>query len=291
MVELFRDLFDLPVSIGTVHNRLQATAEQATKINQQQDLSGIDVGLHDEIFQANKPVLVGVDAASTYCYLLQGVEHRDDDTWGCHLLDGMAQGFDSDYTIADGGSELRAGQKAVMLKTPCHGDVFHIQQQFEQVANGLARRVQGDETRLMKQAQQMAKTSLKDIVEQRLVIQQFQSKQREQALAFLAQDVKTLLGWFSHDVMALAGPPLAVRQELFDFIVSELQQREDERYPSLRKLRKALHNQRDQLLAFAGVLDQKLADIAKDFELPLQAIRDVCLLHRKHKTSNAYWKR
>ncbi len=81
VVELFRDLFDLPISIGTVHNRLEATAANATEINQSQDLSGIEVGLHDEIFQADKPVLVGVDAASTYCYLLQGVEHRDEETW------------------------------------------------------------------------------------------------------------------------------------------------------------------------------------------------------------------
>ena len=71
------------------------------------------------------------------------------------------------------------------------------------------------------------------------------AEQRERVLIFLAQDVKTLLGWFSHDVLALAGPPLAVRQELFDFIVAELQQREDERYPTIRKLRTALHNQRD----------------------------------------------
>ncbi|MGB3298272.1 MAG: hypothetical protein WBA76_08370 [Phormidesmis sp.] len=291
VVELFRDLFDTPVSIGTVHNRLEAAAVTAAEINQSQDLSGIEVGLHDEIYQANRPVLVGVDAASTYCYLLQGVEHRDEETWGWYLLDMMNQGFDPKYTIADGGSGLRAGQKAVMPETPCHGDVFHIQQQFEQVANGLARRVQGSETRLMKQAQQMSKTSLKDIVEQRLVIQRFQSKQREQALAFLAQDVKTLLSWFAHDVMALTGPPLVVRQELFDFIVSELQQREDERYPAIRKLRKALHNQRDQLLAFAGVLDQKLAAVATRFELPLQAVREVCLLHRKPPTSNAYWER
>ena len=52
-----------------------------------------------------------------------------------------------------------------------------------------------------------------------------------------------------------------------------------------------MHNQRDQLLAFAGVLDQKLAAIAASFELPLQAVREVCLLHRKPKTSNAYWER
>ena len=109
VVELFRDLFDTPISIGTIHNRLQATAEKAAEINQTQDLSGIEVGLHDEIYQANKPVLVGVDAASTYCYLARrSVDHRDEDTWGCHLLDVMAQGFDPDYTIADGGSGLQS---------------------------------------------------------------------------------------------------------------------------------------------------------------------------------------
>ena len=80
VVELFRDLFDTSISIGTIHNRLEATAEKAAEINQSQDLSGIEVGLQDEIYQADKPVLVGVDAASTYCYLLQGVDHRDEDT-------------------------------------------------------------------------------------------------------------------------------------------------------------------------------------------------------------------
>ena len=126
---------------------------------------------------------------------------------------------------------------------------------------------------------------------QNLLSQQLLAERREQVLVSIAQDVKTLLGWFSQDMLSLAGPPLTVRQELFDFIVSELKQREDEQYPSIRKLRKALRNQRDQLLAFAGVIDQKLADIAAAFELPLQAVREVCLLHRKHKTSNAYWKR
>ncbi|MEO1396353.1 MAG: hypothetical protein AAFV90_25965 [Cyanobacteria bacterium J06634_5] len=39
----------------------------------------------------------------------------------------------------------------------------------------------------------MAKTSLADIVARRLVIQQAQANDREQALLTLAQDVKTLL--------------------------------------------------------------------------------------------------
>jgi hypothetical protein len=291
VVELFRDLFDTPISIGTVHNRLESSAATAAEINQTQDLSGIEVGLHDEIYQSNRPVLVGVDAASTYCYLLQSVEHRDEDTWGWHLLEAIDQGFDPKYTIADGGSGLRAGQKAVLPETPCHGNVFHIQHQFEQVANGLARQAQGATTRRIKLEQKIAQAKLTGKMTQKLTIQQVKAKRREAGLVARAQDVKTLLQWFSHDVLALAGPALSVRQELFDFIAAELQQRAGKQYPTIRKLRKALHNQRDQLLAFAGVLDQKLAAIADDFDLPLQAVRDVCLLHRKPPTSNAYWER
>ena len=291
VVELLRDLFDTPVSVGTIHNRLTAAAATAAEINQAQDLSGIEVGLHDEIYQSDKPVLVGIDAASTYCYLLQSVEHRNEDTWGYHLLDVMEQGFDPDYTIADGGSGLRAGQKAVMPAVPCHGDVFHIQQQFEQVANGLARQAQGATTRRIKLEEKIAQAKQTGKMTQKLTIQQVKANRRERGLVARARDVKILLQWFEHDVMTLAGPALAVRQELYDFIVAELKQRAGKSYPGIRKLRTALHNQRDQLLAFAGVLDQKLDTIATRFELPSQVIRDVCLLHRKPNTSNAYWER
>jgi len=154
VVELFRDLFDLPVSVGTVHNRLRAAASKAADINQSQDLSGIKVGLQDEIYQGSQPVLAGMDAASTYCYRLERVESRDEDTWGWDLLETMKQGFNPDYTIADGGVALRAGQTAAMPETPCHGDIFHIQPQFETLANRLARPAQGATSRRLKLEQQ-----------------------------------------------------------------------------------------------------------------------------------------
>ncbi len=127
VVEFLRDLLGVPISMGCVHNVLQAATRQAGIINGQQDLSGIRVGLYDEIFQGATPVLAGVHAASTYCYLLAAEERRDADTWGMHLLDAAQQGLDPDYTIADAGQGLRAGQRAAWGDTPCHGDVFHIQ--------------------------------------------------------------------------------------------------------------------------------------------------------------------
>ena len=131
VVEFLRDLFDYPISVGTVHNRVNSVIEKAQKINQSQDLSGIKVGLKDEIFQSRLPVLAGIDAFSTYCYLLAGAEHRDEDIWGYHLLEASKQGLNPDYSIADAGKGLRAGHKAAWPGKPCHGDVFHILHQGE----------------------------------------------------------------------------------------------------------------------------------------------------------------
>jgi len=126
---------------------LQAATRQASAINQGQDLSGIRVGLHDEIFQGATPVLAGVDAASTHCYILAAERRRDADSWGVHLLDAAEQGLHPDYTIADAGQGLRAGQKAAWGDTPCHGDVFHIQRQCEGLATTLSRLAQGATSR------------------------------------------------------------------------------------------------------------------------------------------------
>src|SRR6202012_3918906 len=121
--------------------------QQASVINRDQDLSSIRVGLHDDIFHDGKPVLAGVDAASTYCYLLVAAQRRDADTWGVHLLDATRQGLQPEYTIADAGQGLRAGQKAAWDDTPCHGDMFHIQHQCEGLTNTLARLAKGATSR------------------------------------------------------------------------------------------------------------------------------------------------
>jgi hypothetical protein len=150
VIEFVRDLLGVSISVGTVHNVLQSAARRADAINQDQDLSGIRVGLHDETFQGSTPVLAGVCAASTYCYLLVAAEHRDVDTWGVHLLDAARQGLRPDRTIADAGQGLRAGQRAAWGETPCHGDVFHIKHQYEGLANTLSRIARGARSRRQK---------------------------------------------------------------------------------------------------------------------------------------------
>jgi len=55
----------------------------------------------------------------------------------------------------------------------------------------------------------------------------------------LATDVKSLIQWLNHDILAF-GPPWAERQKLFDFIVEELSRRETLLAHRIRPLRIAL---------------------------------------------------
>jgi hypothetical protein len=104
-----------------------------------------------------------------------------------------------------------------------------------------------------------------------------------------ADDLRTLARWLERDVLALAGPDRATRQELFDFVVDELHQREPEAPSRIGTMRGALQNQRDDLLAFAGVLDEKRDAIARATAVPGYLVRATCLPHRKPETSRAFW--
>ena len=284
-----RCTLDIAISASTVRNRLNAAAEQATAINIAQDLSLIEVDLRDEIFQCSNPVLVGVDAASSYGYLLKLAEHRDADTWGCHLLDAVDRGLAPTRTIADAGSGLRAGHQAAFGEAvPCHGDVFHIQHQCQSVSNSLARQAMGATTQRQDLEPKMLMAKQKG-QGHRLSKKLMLARQHEVSALSLARDVKTLIGWLNHDVLELAGPALAERQELYDFVVAERQRREAVGGKKVRVLRKALQNQRDDILGFAQVPGDKPADIAQQLKTPLPLVREMCLLFRKQPTSNAYW--
>jgi hypothetical protein len=204
-----------------------------------------------------------------------------------HLLDATRQGLKPDYTIADAGQGLRAGQKAAWGDTPCHGDVFHIQRQCEGLANTLSRLAKGATSQRQKLEARIGRAGQRG-PDNTLVAQLELTRQTETQAQWLARDIRMLTQWLGHDVLTLAGPALATRQVLFDFIVDELERREPEDTRRIRPVVVALRNQRDDLLAFAGVPDGKLADIAHAHEIPESLVREACGLHRLPSNSTAY---
>jgi len=84
VIAFFREILDESISLGTIHNLLNQTRDEACRINAAQELSNVKEGANDELFQSGKPVLVGVDQHSLYCYLLTIEEHRDAETWAIY---------------------------------------------------------------------------------------------------------------------------------------------------------------------------------------------------------------
>jgi hypothetical protein len=168
------------------------------------------------------PVPAGVEAASTYCYLLVAAQHRDAATRGVHRLDAIEQGLKPEYRIADAGQGLRAGQKAAWGATPCHGDVFHIQRQCEGLANTLARLAKGATSRRKALQVKIERPAGQRGPDDDLASQLALARRGETKAHLLARDIRTLIQWLSHDVLTVAGPMLATRQELVDFLIEEL---------------------------------------------------------------------
>ena len=275
VVELFGDVFDCDISVGTVHNVLQAAVAQARSCNEQQDLCGVRIGAHDEIFQGGRPVLVGADADSTYCYLLSLEDHRDADTWGVRLLELQAQGFQPEATVADAGKGIRAGQALAMPEVPCRGDVFHALQTVHSLLTFLENRAYGAIGTAADLQRKKARLRWRGRRTQGTAVKLGHAQREEARTVALADDVATLLKWLREDILSLGGPDHATRRELFDFIVAELRCRQPLCPHRIGPVVRALANQRDDLLAFAAQLDQDLAVLATEFQVAVETARAV----------------
>ena len=290
--ELLADLFNYPLSVGSVHNILQEAVTRARAVNGQADLSGIRVGAHDEIFQARQPVLVGADVASTYCYLLSLEEHRDADTWGVRLLELADRGFHPQATIADFAGGLRAGQAEALPDVPCRGDVFHALYEAGALVTSLENRAYeaiGTCVKLQRQQAQHQRRHGRKAAD--VAARLRYARPREAQAVALAEDVALLVRWLREDILSVAGPDHATRVALYDWVVAELRTREPHWPQRFRPVRTLLENQRDSLLAFAAALDQELTALATEFAVPVTQVRALLEAHALPTTAAPHWHR
>jgi hypothetical protein len=292
IVQFFDECFNYSISPGTVHNTFVSAVAKARAHNASVDISEIRIAAFDEIFQANKPILVGADVVSTYCLLLSPEEHRDADTWGIRILELTDRGFKPEALIADFGTGLRAGVAEALPNCPCRGDVFHafmnLNRAIQIMDNRAYHAIEHRSNLQKKQANQARRSGRLDSVLGRRIAQ----AQREETEALtLAADVKTLAGWLSHDILAVAGPAYHDRQALFTFVVAELQLRLDRGGDFCKRIGGLIANHRDELLAFAEQLDRELATLAQRFDVEPSLLRELLQHLTKDPNRPDYWQR
>jgi hypothetical protein len=289
VVELLRDVFDYSLSVERVHAMAHDAMDRARALPEI-PLGGVRIGAHDEIFQSRQPVLVGVDVASSYCYLLSLEEQRDGVTWGVRLLELQDQGFAPDAIISDGGTGLQAGQNLAMPNTPGRGDVFHAFQETAALVTYLENRAYDAIAACSKLERKQAASERKHGHRQSTLAQQLRHARPAASRATtLATDVALLLHWLRQDILALAGPSYEDRCVLYDFVVAELQARQSQCPHRIGPVVTYLVNRRAALLAFAKQLDVDLSRLAAEFQLPVAVVQAVFQVHTLEETDARRW--
>ncbi len=285
--KVLMDVFDHPLSLGTIHHVVQDAKRQAKAINEQQDLSHITLAAQDETFHYNKPVLTGIDIRSLYCYLLAPEKQRDLDTWGIHLLDLKNQGFNPERVLGDDASSIRSSLQYVYPDVPYDLDNFHIIKDMMELRryfrNSLKSTITNRKT-LQKKVNKSVLTTKNASYHQQLDV----ALAKEQEATYLSQSIDTLVRWMQHDVLNMPGLEPTLRYELFDFVLKELNQLAQQHPHRIQAVCTTLKNQKYFLLAFTEVLDKKFQAIADAFVYPLERIWEMCALQRCQHGSDRY---
>lgn len=293
-VQFCNDHLDYKLSLGTAHNVLAGAVATAREHNAAVDLSRVDVAALDEIFQAAWPILVGADAASTYCFLLRREEHRDADTWGVRLLELAQRGLAPQAAIADFAKGLRGGLAQALPGTPCGGDVFHVLMDLNagvrtlegRAYRAIEHRDNAEHKRHKKTRKKRSGNENRSLARHRFVAQEAERQALE-----LASDVRTLVEWLRCDVLAIAGPDLDGRRALYDFIVAELRPRLERAGATLKPILSLLDNHRDDLLMFAEQLERRLDDLARQLQVDAARLRDLLAQEAGNPNQPDYWQR
>jgi hypothetical protein len=188
------------------------------------------------------------------------------------------QGFHPEAIVADAGSGLRAGQALALPEVPCRGDLFHILRDLEQVVSPLENRAYEaleDTERRQRQMDSARRHDGRGRAQSVPSAAQFLRRARatSEAAVTLSDEVALLLSWLRHDVLAVAGPCDADRCALYDFVVAELKSRVSRCPHRLGPISRQLENQRDDLLAFARVLDAELERLGQEFQVSAELLR------------------
>jgi hypothetical protein len=126
VIQFFYDIFDYPISIGTVAIIVESAGDCAVSINSSYDLSSIRESAADEVFHRNQPILATMDINSRFCAMLEKEDHRDADTWGVHLLVMIDRGFKPDINISGQAKVIKKAFTDTLPETELCFDHFHI---------------------------------------------------------------------------------------------------------------------------------------------------------------------
>jgi hypothetical protein len=202
------------------------------------------------------------------------------------------RGLAPEATVADGGAALRAGQELAMPTVPCRGDVFHILYEWGKLLRHLETLAYAAlTTRLDLERQLATPGKRRDRQLGSLRARRRLARGKEAKAVALYDDLALLRRWLREDILSVAGPDHTTRRALFDFVVAQVQARVALGPPAVKELCQSLQFQRETLLAFVKPLDEALAALAAQADVPVALVRELLWVQTRPEKSSRRWQR
>jgi hypothetical protein len=279
VMSFLENIFDFPISLGSVFNILDAAADQAASVNASYELNTIKSSAGDEIFHRNQPILSIVDIESRFCALLAKANDRDHNTWGIHLLDLQARGYAPVTSIIDSAKGLIKGHAEILPATILRHDHFHFISDLKDCGRFLKNRVASRTTEALKLVRRAEKGQDAQKKEERSANVASALKDLG-ALEETYSTFQLLSQWLQHDVLQLAGYAPEDRAALYDFIVSEMTILAGRHPHRIDAIVTSLLCRRKALLDVADALNDQFAQLAKHYGMSIHTIWNICYTTR-----------
>lgn len=263
----FDEIFGIGMSVSRASLIITKAAEKAAEWDRGVSLENIRQGANDEIFQCGKPVFSGIDAVSTYTYLLEEKPDRKGATWQSAMEDAKSHGLNLEVIISDQGTGLLSGVPKAFPEADIQYDVFHEMMEFRKELTRMERRAFGF---IRKEYGWEEKT---DAYPRDRKYRTWLKEAREWSAVYAGafDDMGILLGWFQ-ELLGFSGYSAKESMDLAQWVVDcmeETAQRVKE-YDFRYKI-KGLRDKLPQLLGFVRRLQSMMDEKAAARNLPVEA--------------------
>lgn len=272
------------VSIGKISSIINSFADKAKIFNDSILLDKIKAGANDEIFQAGKPVLVGVDVISTYIYLMSESSTRNATDWASALLEKQEQGLNLETSVQDGAPGIKKGVCDAFPKINMQSDIFHALRKIIKGMSMLERAVY----KLIRKEYELQRKCLKAFdknSDKYLNTFEIASAKVMKSIE-MYDNANILYGWIK-EAFELGGTYHDERIFILEYTTDELDQLENKN-DYINAGIKYLRNHKKDLLTFVLTATQQIEQFAKNEDLPPEVLYMMWEQKKYSPTSSMY---
>jgi len=263
----FEHAFEEHISIGKISDIVNGASVRAQAFDDSIRLEGIRQGANDEIFQGSTPILTGIDAESTYIYLMEEGKDRSAETWEIYMEDSKDRGLELETSISDNAAGLKAGVAKVYPESVFQLDTFHASYEMSKEVSKVERKAFAqikEEYELKKRAEgKRAKQKTKEKLDDAI------PKTKE--IIEVCDVINILFCWLK-ELLGFSGYNMEDTITLIEFILKEMES-VAAGFPGLLKECEKIRKNLPFLLSYISRLEETLKQSAVRLGIPIEAFQ------------------